>query len=424
MYNNSIRIKSNIHGKSNALIILIASLGGFWGIFNGLFVNLIINICIIIFPVLFIQYKSKSGKLFTSWQDTFITLFVLCLMLNFVVCRINRGQSFLDSFLVTEVKNMFLLLFFYLLIKIKCSIYELERCIVILYFIFIVCFFLQYIVFFPNPVFQMIGVNSDELNSVDTQHRFRMIAQTIGFFGYFFLLNRVLVEKKSPVMYYLGIILGFVFVVLLGFRGELLAIMVCTLYITIRIKGFSLRLLKYAAVFFFAVLFSTQIPIVQKQVDNMFERHSVGETFSNKDYVRYAQFDYFMNEHPINFSERIFGSGIPGYTSDYGKTWNKKTSLLTDVKGKTKLIPVYGWYDWGIVGLSWMVGIPIGVVLYVFIFYMIFKRYGKKYLFISTTYLFFLLTSITTIEFYRSGAYFYHAFILFFTTRLDAFLKR
>ena len=168
----------------------------------------------------------------------------------------------------------------------------------------------------------------------------------------------------------------------------------------------------------FAIIIAIQIPAVQKQIDNMMLRQTEGQTFQNEDYVRNIQLFYFINEHPINPLDYFFGSGIPSYSSKYGKDWYNVSTEIGSY-GQRMTVGMYGWVDWGIIGLSWMTGVPMGILLYGFILFMIFRKYGKRNLYISALYLFLLLTSITTIEFYRQGAYVYHAFILYLTTLLD-----
>lgn len=402
-------------------ILSIAIVSGFWGVLYGAFINPIITkVYIILFFILFVLYKIKNGLITNKWQDVFITLFVFCLLMNFISCWINRNQSIFYSIRSVEVCDMLCLLFFYFLIKIKNSIYNVEKCIAVLYIIFIVCFFLQYFIFFPEPFFRMIGVDSEEVESAYTEHRFRLISQMIGFVGYFFFLNKILIERYKPFYYYISAFLGLLFIILLGFRVEVVAAVISSLYMVYRVKGFNLKRI-IALVAFFLIIF--QIPAVQRQFDNMMSRQSEGQTFSNKDYVRNLQLYYYLNNHAINASDYFFGSGMPHPESDYGRKWSVSTTEL-EYDGRIFELGMFKWVDWGVVGLSWMMGVPLGVLLYVFMFYMIFKKYPPKYLYISSLYLFFLITSVTTVEFYRQGAFIYHALMLYLTALLDKQMER
>lgn len=404
--------------SSRGIVFLTALVGGFWGVMDGFFVFPMVNICAVVLGLLFIFHKQKYGLWTRMWQDNFITLFMVCLLSNFIACWINRGQSILQSIYNVEVKNMLLIFFFYLLLKLKNDIIVVEKSIVVLYFIFIACFFFQYFIFYPEPVFRMIGVNIESILDRDTEHRFRLASQAIGFLGYFFLLNRVLTEKAPPKWYYVGVVLGFLFVVLLGFRSETIAIIVSSIYMVFRVRGFRLEMLTYAISFGIILIVLCQIPQVQKQVNNMIERQMGGQNYQNSDYVRNTQLYYFLYEHSVNTSDYFFGSGLPSPKSRYGKKWADQTTE-TGSYNQQMTISMYGWVDWGVVGLSWMAGMPLGILLYWFMFFMVLRNYGKRNLYISSLYLFLLFTSVTTIEFYRQGAYIYHAIILYITTILD-----
>lgn len=420
---------TNVKDKSSyknliVLILLTAFVSGFWGVLNGMFTTPILNkIIVLLLLILFVSYKIDKGLFTSKWQDVFVTLFIFCLIMNFVACWINRGQNIVASLNSEEVCNMLYLLFFYVLIKIKSSVNNIERCIVVLFTIFIICFFMQYFVFYPLPIFKMIGVNSEQIHDVYSEHRFRMVSQMIGFIGYFFFLNRILIMRKRPFYYYLGILAGIVFIILLGFRIEVFAVVISSLYMIYRIKGGGVRMIGGSIIFALILFIAAQIPAVQSQFDNMLMRQSQGQEFSNTEYIRNVQLYYFLNEHAISATDYFFGSGMPNLSSEYGRKWKEMTTE-TGEYGQSMFIGMYGWVDWGIIGLSWMMGIPLCILLYGFMFYIIFKKYEKKYLYISAIYLFFLITSVTTIEFYRQGAFVYHAFILYLTTRIDNHMKR
>ena len=283
------------------IVLLTAFVGGFWGILNGAFaITIVIKTLVLIFLALFILYKITNGVFTNRWQDNFITLFVLCLLINFIACWINRGQNIWDSLQSDEVCNMLFLLFFYLLIKIKSNVNNIERCIVVLYTIFITCYFMQYFLFYPNPIFRMIGINTDWVNYSFSEHRFRMMSQMIGFIGYFFFLNKVLTERYKPFYYYWGILSGLIFVILLGFRMGVVAVVISSLYLMFRIKGVNMRQIGRIIAFAIFVLVVVQIPAVQEQIGNMVTRQSEGQVFNNKEYVRNEQLYYFINVHAIN----------------------------------------------------------------------------------------------------------------------------
>ena len=419
--NNNINYKNNTYLNNYVkLIILTAFVGGFWGVFNGFFaMPIIVKPLILLFFIYFVIYKSDHGFITKRWQDNFITIFFVCVLTNFISCWINRKQSILESIQTEEIQNMFLIFFFYILLKFRSNVSDIEKSIVVLYTIFISCFFLQYFIFYPIPVFRMIGINSETLfDSHGNENRFRLLSQMIGFIGYFFSLNKILTESNKPIYYYCGVIMGLVFIILLGFRGEAVAVVIASLYMIYRVKGIKTKMVGEIVLFVIVAFLVIQIPFVHKQIDNMLVRQMGGQTYTNEYYIRNVQLYYFLNEHSINPFDFFFGSGMPSWTSEYGKKWYNLSTTIGSY-GQNMTVGMYGWVDWGIIGLSWMMGIPLGLLLYGFMLYMIFKNYGKRYMYISSLYLFLLLTSFTTIEFYRQGAYIYHALILYLTLHLD-----
>lgn len=407
-----------MNNSRRTIFLFVAVVGALWGVFDGVLVRPMTNICTILFFLFFLRYKISKGLWTKRWQDNFISLFVLCLVINFIASWINREQTPFDSIRNDEVKNMFLLMSFYVLCRIKSNINNIEKSILALYFTFLICYFIQFLFFFPHPVFAMIGINNDNFTEANSEGRFRFVSQLIGFLGYFFCLNRLLTEKKKWFLYLCGSFLGILFVLVLGFRSGLAAILIASGYLTFKVKGLSRQIIKYL---FMSIVFGgvlLQMPIVQKQIDNMIERQLSGESFDNDDYVRVAQFNYFVNKHFISKYDYFFGSGLPSPYSKYGKDFND-TKAVAENTGQDKGGGIYGWVDWGIVGLSWMAGVPMGILLYGFLLFMIFRKYEKKDLYIPSLYLFLLLTSATTIEFYRQGAYVYHALILYLTVYLD-----
>lgn len=81
---------------------------------------------------------------------------------------------------------------------------------------------------------------------------------------------------------------------------------------------------------------------------------------------------------------------MPFPYSDYGKFEN-------DV-----MIDKYGLYyaDWGLIGLSWMIGIPTVLVMVYYSFKMFLTKVPKEYLYLGVYFFNIVISSITTHEFY------------------------
>lgn len=144
--------------------------------------------------------------------------------------------------------------------------------------------------------------------------------------------------------------------------------------------------------------------VVQNSINNMMKRQEAGDTFANEDYIRVIQFNYFTKEHFKSPVEYILGSGIPNPRTKYGQPFYTVDPTLG---------PYNGWQDWGIVGLSWMIGIPAVLALLFPVFRIIRRKCDDKILFLKFFYIFLLLSSFTTIEFYRVGSFFFHGLLFY-----------
>lgn len=111
---------------------------------------------------------------------------------------------------------------------------------------------------------------------------------------------------------------------------------------------------KYMLLFLIVIGVLSQTSVVQNSINNMMKRQEAGATFANEDYIRVIQFNYFTKEHFKSPVEYVFGSGIPNPRTKYGQPFYTVDPALG---------PYNGWQDWGIVGLSWMIGIPAVLAL-------------------------------------------------------------
>ena len=148
-----------------------------------------------------------------------------------------------------------------------------------------------------------------------------------------------------------------------GFRTQLAAIVLLLAVMTSLIKKTSTA--KYIIIFAILAVILYQIPLVQNSLGNMMERQAEGASFNNKDYIRLVQFDYFTQHHFKSYLEYFFGSGVPNPRSSYGAPFYNVDTYIG---------PYNGWRDWGLVGLSWIIGLPTVIFLLVPVFRIIFSK--------------------------------------------------
>lgn len=197
---------------------------------------------------------------------------------------------------------------------------------------------------------------------------------------------------------------------MLGFRSLLLALILCSLLMIYKTVGFTFKsLFKLAFVSMLLIFILYQFDFTQNTINAIINRNQE-QNFQNEDYIRIQQFHYFTQEHFINASDFFFGSGFPSEQSNYGKSMLR----LQEFNQYGEYVSSVGaWFDWGLIGLSWIAGIPTVTVLLIISAKAILKKTDKRYCYFAFFYLFLVMASITTIEYYRGGAFVFHAIALY-----------
>jgi len=255
-----------------------------------------------------------------------------------------------------------------------------------------------------------------DLNIIEK--RFRMMGQLILFLGYFYALNKFLINRN--IKYFILILFGITVTFLLGFRTLTLALFVVSFVMIIRIYKISFSSLKYLIIYIILLLLLSQTSFVKNIIESMLLRFEYAN-FDNEEYIRMLQYEYFKESHFINVSDFIFGSGFPNADSSYGRYMYNMQGYNSYGEATGSIA---GWFDWGLLGLSWIAGIPTVTILLLISFYMIFKKVPRKYYYYSCTYIFLLLVSITTVEFYRKGAFVFHALAMYSIDYITGKIKK
>ena len=144
-----------------------------------------------------------------------------------------------------------------------------------------------------------------------------------------------------------------------------------------------------------------QIPFISNSVSEMIARSEEGQSFANDNYIRTICFDYYTNIFFVNTWESIMGAGNPGTSGNY--------SIFID-KLKNDYGFVYG--DWGLIGLSWIVGIPVVLLILLYCMKAFFIKVENKYIYLACYFIFIVFASIFSREIYRYGNFFIQALIL------------
>lgn len=317
---------------------------------------------------------------------------LLCLVINGVNSLVQNEETFF-SYLDGESSIIIPIFFYYVFMGTHLKIDSLEFILTTLCFLFCGAYIIQYIVF-PKVLFQ--GALADGLN---IELRFRLTGQCLGAISFLMGINKLFVKLSNKYLYLsIG---GLLVTLMVGFRSQMAALALVTLVMFIRVKGIKITAyLKYIVLGTLFVAAFAQIPVVKSKIQEMVDRNE-SANFDNQDYIRIVTYDYYtseMNKRPHSF---ITGLGLPGSHSKY-------QIKIDSLKHKNGIV----WADWGLVGLSWMLGYPGTLVIIIICIYTMFVKVPKPYYYISFSFLFLLLGSIMTREIFRVGAFFIQAYLL------------
>ena len=370
--------------NANKLIIWILLFSCCWGLLTPQFV--LLPVILALFYMMKTILERQSGM----FKKHLIAYFIFFIISGFSSLYYEQ-QSLFKTFSSIACLQFFTILSYFVFLSGKYSIKDIEKAMVIAYVIFLCCFTIQLIS--PDEIFNLATDYMDI-------GRFTMYGQLIAYICLFYFYGKYLFSGKTK--YLLYILPAFFVLFIAGFRTQIAAILLALGLFTYSVK--KIASVKYMLLFLIVIGVLSQTSVVQNSINNMMKRQEAGDTFANEDYIRVIQFNYFTKEHFKSPVEYILGSGIPNPRTKYGQPFYTVDPTLG---------PYNGWQDWGIVGLSWMIGIPAVLALLFPVLRIIRRKCDDKILFLKFFYIFLLLSSFTTIEFYRVGSFFFHGLLFY-----------
>ena len=372
------------------LLFLILVMTGF---FEFIFIRPEIQ-TVIVFYFVVRYFREKRNKVF----DKAIYVFFIGVILSIISCLIYRKQSVIQS--IWALHNTWTLALFFFFASKKVTAKDIVWTIKVLGYGILILYILQYFLFI-NGIY--LRNYSESIIRKGASVRFRMPATAAIFLIYFDVLYHFL--RKFSYIRLLTLAAIIVAVLLMGFRTITAGIALATV-IMLFFSGLPMRkVIPWVIVISLAGLLVTTNEFVMSRIDNMMQRNE-SQNLENENYIRVICYDYFTNQHFTNDMERFLGSGEFNRSSAYGKYM---TSLMDDKK--------LFYNDWGIIGLSWLLGITtvVGILLYVIKLARV--NVGMPY--INIWIVFLLLISVLTGEFYRAGNYLIQALILAYVAKID-----
>lgn len=385
----------NYLNKSLIIVIYTSLLTNFFGLFS------IYNFILlgIVLPFTIMEYD-KRGMF-----NYYLAVLFLGLFINFFSSYFFREQSIYLSFRASA--PFYYILFYFVLRHFDFHIEDTEKAILILSIIFCICYLIQFVVY-PTMIFS----GSDVVYGKDV--RIRMVGQGISSLGYFYGLNKLLCNQKR-VLHIILLLFCFSIIFLMGFRTMMVMILLFSLILIIRVKGFNWRFIFIGTIIIGIFFGALQFSVFNDKIYEMISRNET-QNFFNSDYIRVIQYNYFTKNHFKNNIELLLGSGIPDipengmkYLSEYGR-------YMLDLSDKTAI----NYVDLGLLSLSWVIGVlpVIAMIAYSIKAYLL--KVNKEYLYLGNWFAYLLFSSFTTAEFFRVGNFVIQAIVLFIIEKANS----
>lgn len=374
------------------LVLLLLFLYLDEGIFGLLSVSRIFTI---IYFVIFL-WGYKNDNIFAKP----LLLLMVSMPLSMLSCQIYHDQSILDS--LTPYVTYFAIAIFFALRKLDINGETIEKVLFWSFIVFCICYIYQIMVL-PKLVF----IDDDTVINYNLPiilRRVRMSGMSLVGLGVLYSLNKMLLHK---IIYVIPFVHGLIVILLFGFRTLLAFIALFSFILVARNIGFSYKIFfGFALLVLFAYLF-TLTDFGQQVWEQMQDRDEAGGNFGNSDYIRYTTLYYFYGEHFQSAFEMFLGSGIPkrGVGSAYELYYNR--------------LEAFGlhYFDWGLLGMSWMMGMLSLVGMIWWPIRAFFTKMPKEKLYLSVWFGYLFACAFTSAEFVRQGCFLIQGMALYCITK-------
>lgn len=348
-----------------------------------------IILCLILFLSIINFKRGLEFNKYIYWLFFF-------LLLNFFSCWYFNDQEIFDTFIASSsFLNLLLFWFFY---GWKLDIVQWEKYIWWICLCFGICFIIQYLAF-PTIIF------GGQIRTESVEQRIAIYGQGLASFSVIYGMNKYLISRN--IKYVIIIFTGLFAVFGCGYRTMLLALIVSILILLYRLKISLKSIIPFICIILFLFLFVNSVDLVQEQLTNMINRQEQLEGGGFENDIRYINLIYRYTSYFESPVEMILGSGMPFEgTKYYIDNYN--------------LEYIIGYYfsDWGLIGLSWMIGIPAVTVMIVYSIQIFKTKVPKEYLYIGIYFFNILISSITTHEFYIFHNYVVQAILFCLFTKV------
>jgi hypothetical protein len=337
----------------------------------------------------------RATKIKLNFSGYVIGVFLM-LLLNMIVCNIYSGQSYALYISGTEFINIVGLLTYFVVPFFSKNISSIEKSLMLVAKIFCIIYIIQYFLV-PYDIKLFIKEDYEVLDA--SLARFRLAGQGFASLLVFYSLNKFQFDKNK--MRLVHLFLGLLVLILLNFRTQILLTIMIIFWMLYSFKPSFGKYLKITFGLVVIVVVLLKIPLIQTKVDQMLERQETGQTLDNDDYVRNKAFFYYTFVLPTSTTESVFGLGLPNERSKYGQK-------IRNIKLKGLI-----WADLGLYGFALVAGFPAVVLMILYSYRAIRSKIPYQYRYIKMWFLFLIVGSLLSREFYREGAFAIQGVVLF-----------
>ena len=371
------------------LLILLYLTEGIFGL---------LSVSRMLFPVYVLAFFITYNK-HTMFSKP-VMLYAVSILMSIVSCYFFHGQSFFASF--NSNLTFFALVIYFILVKLRIAPNQLERVLLYMFVIFCLCYIYQVMVY-PKAVF--VSENAAYNENLDASlRRIRIPGMSLAGFGFFFSLCKVLLKRYT---YLPLLIMSMVVILLFGFRTLLAFSVLFAFVLNTRINGFSKQLFIGMIVILLGGWAFSMTEFGQSTFGQMMERQDSDQTFGNKDYIRYTTLWYYLYDHFESPMEYFFGSGIAfrGTANAYAHYYEN--------------LEAFGihYYDWGILGMSWMMGVLSLVAMIWYPIKAFFTKLPKDKVYLGVWFGYLFACGFTSAEFVRQGCFLLQGMVLYLIYR-------
>lgn len=342
---------------------------------------------IVYFQVIIIFYYIWRFKSNQSIYSKLILAYLLFIVCSCIYANLYNNQNVIKSFIYSY--NYIGIGSFFICQHVKLSYPQTLNLIKKISITFCCCYIIQWLIY-PITIF---SGSLDDLNISNDIFRMRMPGSISAYYLFFYGVNQFLLNKKKINILY--IILGFIPIIIMGFRSLTFLTCLCVFLMVGTVYK------KFWKVIFIGTLCgivlysaSTYIPLINQKIEEMAERQNNNQTFKNKDYVRWIEYEYFTENVFNKTGERFWGGGSPH---------NQNSTYYKKINRAAEYYHLY-WADLGVIGLSFVIGIPAILILSFIILKITWNCKRPSLQYIRFTLLTVFLGSImTSAELYRPG---------------------